>query len=229
MAIDRIATSQDFFGNTGFVIAIILAFSVIHALIWGTTRYLVGLVFRLFAPFAYVVNQIEASLRQLLENRSRLFQDPQSFSEKWITRYEIIEKIGRAGHVLDVSLRRARASKSPTSRKNERLARRKVAAYLAKAEELLWDKGITGRIQAIEILQVAAYQTLLRSWTLHQFKDVTVPDPSSTWSRRWPTIAKEALTIGATIAPLVWQVFAPEDLTPGHWIREYLYSRTWWP
>lgn len=227
IAIDRFMSSGNLLQNLGFVAVVALVGGAVDACIWALLRYFVNLIFRSFAPFAYAVTQLQAALKQLQENRAGVFQNPQN-SEEETSRRQITKKIGRAAHILDVTWRRGRPSLgSPISRGNERAARRKVAAYVAKAEELLWERGWMGRIQAIAILQIAAYETVLRKWTLHEFKDVTAADPSPFWRRRLIPFLKGIVSLGAAIAPLAWQVFGPEDQVPAHFIREFLHSRKW--
>jgi hypothetical protein len=153
-----------------------------------------------------------------------MFLSPQTDQEK-NARHQITKQIGRAAHILDVTRRGGRSHGSRIGRGTERVARRDVAAYVAKAEEMLWDKGAAVQLQATVILQVAAYETVLRKWALHTFNDVDAPQPIPVWQRRVKPFLKGTVALGATIAPLAWQVFGAEDQVPGHLIRVYLQSR----
>jgi transposase-like protein len=207
--------------NLGLLVIAAIVCWFLVLIIWWLTQFFVNLIFKLCAPFAYAVTHLQAALKQLQVNRAEFFQDPQS-SEEEISRKQIIKKIGRAAHILDVTRRRGRTVGSPISRSNEREARRKVAAYLAKSEDLLWSGGCPGRLKAIEILEVAVYETVLRKWNLEDFKDVVAAPPSSFWQRRLRPLLKGTAPFGAVAASLIWQVWGPADQTPGHFIREFL-------
>ncbi|WP_314214291.1 hypothetical protein [Pseudarthrobacter equi] len=192
--------------------------------IWVLAQYFRSLIFRSFAPFSFAVYNLEQSRLLLEQSQEAIFSQPQNEQEK-LTRLKVTARIGSAAHVLDATRRAGRDHGSRISKLNERTARRKVAAFVAKAEELLYDKGRPGRLQAIEILQIAAYETVLRKWTLHEFTDVPDPEPISVWRRRIAPFLKGVVAFGSTFGPIAWQVFGAEDQSPGHLIRVYLQSR----
>ncbi|MFF1881360.1 transposase [Pseudarthrobacter sp. NPDC058196] len=198
--------------------------ALLVACIWSLAQYFTGLIFRSFAPFSYAVSNLQQAWLLLEQDHEAIFAAPRTDQDK-SDRHKITKRIGRAAHILDATRRPGRDHGSRISRRNERNARRKVAAYVAKAEELLWDKGRPGRLRAIEILQIAAYETVLRKWTLHEFRDVADPEPITLWRRRISPFLKGVLAFGGTFGPIAWQVFGAEDQSPGHFIRAYLHSR----
>ncbi|WP_315913239.1 transposase [Arthrobacter sp. lap29] len=202
-----------------------LVFVIVHVSIWAITGYLESWVFRLIAPFAFAVTHLQGAWEQLQATDACVFHNPQSMREGMI-RDQITEQIGSAASTLDATWRLGRPLGASINRGIERDSRRQVAAYVAKAEYLLWDGGIVGRLQAIEILQVGAYETILRNWTLHEFKGVKAPSSTSPKQRRKLT-PKAIVSWSGVILSVAWQLFGPEDQSPFHIIREFLHSNAW--
>ncbi|MEV8133464.1 transposase [Pseudarthrobacter oxydans] len=217
-----IASSGWYAAGMSLLVAVVALLLV--AGIWSLAQYFKGLIFRSFAPFSYAVTNLQKAWLLLEQHHEALFTAPQTEQGK-IDRHNITRCIGRAAHALDATWRSGRDHGSRISRSNERAARRRVAAYVAKAEELLWDKGRPGRVQAINILQIAAYETVLRKWTLHEFREVADPEPISVWRRRISPFLRGTVAFGGTVGPIAWQVFGAEDQSPAHFIRVYLQSR----
>jgi transposase-like protein len=225
LAIAWLHGSSNWWWNIGISLSIILTFGFFHASLWLFTQYLVNLVFRRAAPYAYVAIKLQGALQELGEVGVGIYQYPAVLEEEE-TRTQIIEKIAWAASILDTTWRRGRSISSPTARENERSARRKVAVHLAKAEELLWERDFEGWRQAREIVEVALYQTLLRRWSLHKSEDADNVTPPNPLQRRWlPALLRGLYTAGVAIASFMWQVLAPEDQTPAHFIRAFLQSQ----
>jgi hypothetical protein len=191
--------------------------------IWAVAQYFKGLIFRSCAPFAYAVTHLQDALEHLEANSAEVFRRAKS-DEEHTARRRITRQIGKAAHVLDLTWRRGRPDLSRLGRGHERDERRRVAAYVAATEQMLWNKGDRGRLQAMSILQIAAYETVLRNWSLHAFKDVDSPQPVSLWRGRVLPRLK-GLAAAAPVAAFAWAVFGPENQTPRDVVRAYLYSR----
>lgn len=222
VAINRFHSTGNFWQRVGLVVLVLLVVAFVHGSIWPLTRYLESLVFRLFAPFAYAVTHLQGAWEQLQETGAGVFQNPQNMRER-IIRDQITEQIGRAAYILDATPRLGRPLGASINRGIECEARRQVAAYVAKAEYLLWDGGLVGRVQAIDILQVAAYETVLRHWDFHEFKGVTAP-PSSLRKQRLKLTFKGFVSASVFIFGLAWELFGPEGQTPTSIIREFFHS-----
>ncbi|MDQ0078499.1 hypothetical protein [Arthrobacter oryzae] len=209
-------------------LAVVVVGGVVVVGLFAIALYFAGLVYRVCAPFAYSVSNLRHAWENLELHGAEMFEAPKNRQEKLACK-DITKSMGRAAQVLDVTRRRGRVHGSPLSKEGERSARRNVAASIGGAEDLLWHHSSRAFGPAVEIMQIAAYETVLRRWALHDLKHLAEQMRPSLWERRIYPALKGAGAFGTTVGTMALQIFGAEDQTPSHLIRGILESRGWIP